>query len=78
MKNNCAFVVYFVYIDSTMKNNKELVTVRIRNTPDENRVKILDSVIETISMTTGVNANYTDAVNWLIKQYDEDRIAYSA
>lgn len=51
---------------------QRFVTVRIVG---EDRIQIVEDVIDFISSTSGRESNYTDAINWLLKQFDLDKIS---
>lgn len=66
-----------MYIVSNMKNNsekQEQKTIRIKGA---DRVKVLNDLIRFVSYASGIDVDYTGAINWMLKQFEEDKITFN-
>lgn len=60
-----------------MKNNstkKEVITIRIKG-PE--RVRILSDLTHYVSEVSGIDTDNTGAINWMLKQFDDDKITFN-
>ena len=53
---------------------KELITIRIKGVE---RVKVLSDLTRFVSDTSGIDTDNTGAINWLLKQFDDDKITFN-
>jgi hypothetical protein len=55
-------------------NKQEQKTIRIKG---EDRVTVLNDLIRFVSDASGIDVDYTGAINWVLKQFDEDKITFN-